>query len=169
MTIAASVNVRKRNISGDRAFNASRHYIRVLGEIYNSAIMLKLTQEWIRDRVRERVTDTSDYRRLPLHYRYYVDGYHEARRGEIERIHLVWIKWVDGKLMTSDEVQALADEEDLEFRVVRGVRYRIGAPDVPVTDYRSPWARVDMAKSRHVWKDDTGNAMKDKPFEAKFR
>lgn len=164
-----TANVSKRNLTGDRAFKASRYYIGVIGEIYSGATMMKLTQEWIRDRMKERVYDTEDYRRLTLHYRYYVDGYHEGRKGEIERCHLVWIHYVDGKLLTSDEVQALSNEEAKEFRVDRGVRYRIGNPFLPVTDYKSPFARADHALSRHVWKDERGNPMKDKPFEVKFR
>lgn len=153
---------RVRKISGERGFKLMRRFKVIIGEIYMIARTLKLTHEDIQERVREQVTGTPEWARLSLHYRYYVEGYHEALQDEIWRSHLVWMKWCDNQLLTSDEMRALTEKEFNQFSV--GEDY----PKFPV-DYRSPWARCEEEHSRFVWKDAAGNPMKDKPFERKYQ
>lgn len=124
-------------------------------DIFSRAISFKLSHEEIQTYVME-LQSTKEWKRSPTWVKEYVRGYMDARRDDIYRYHMVWMLWLDNKLVTKVGVDtATKDEQEL------GLTH--------CTSYRSPWQRVDGDRSRHVWKDAEGNPMMDKSYDAKWR
>lgn len=73
---------------------------------------------------------------------------------EIQRNHLVWLKSVDGNLLTTAELDELARKEKAAF-------LKSTLPGVAV---RSPWERVNGNASHYVWKNADGTPMRDKIY-----
>jgi hypothetical protein len=73
----------------------------------------------------------------------------------------MWVLSVDGKLMTSKQVDELTRTENDANRATPNT--------FPTKEYRSPWSRVDSEKSQHVWIGKDGAPMYDKPFSRRFQ
>ena len=121
-----------------------------LHEVFSRAIREHHTHEYIM----EHVLIVLANKKLPRHAKEYLQGICDTMRWTIYSHHLIWLKMLDGELRTTEEVEALTIRESV-------AAYTVG--------YRSPWARVDSDQSRHVWKDEHGQPLRDKPYDAKFR
>ena len=77
-------------------------------------------------------------------------------RDNLYRDHLLWVLSVDGKLMTSEEV----DQKTIEEK---------GTKMSEEEFYRSPWSRINGDLCRHVWTYKDGQPMYDKPFDRRFK
>jgi hypothetical protein len=119
-------------------------------EVYR-AIEKKLTLDEFSNNVHQRTTNSEDYPRMVGLDQSFVDGYYRARWNQLWREHAAWLMCCDNRLMTSKEIDALTDAE-LLTEVSKE------------PDYKSPWARIDGNRSRHVWKDPNGTPLRDKPF-----
>lgn len=143
-----------RNQKIDRQRITQRILLLRLQNIYCLAIQLKLTSEHISDQVCKMVFHSAEAKTITKSQLEYLHGYHEAKRHEIYQHCLIWMLHLDGELMTSHVVHALAQyEESTAF----------GRPN-----HISPWNRVNMDLCRHVWRDNKGNPILNKPFDAKF-
>jgi hypothetical protein len=89
-----------------------------------------------------------DISKLPKHAHEYLRGYCDARREAHQRM-ITWVKWLDGRLVTSDAINILTQLEAKKKQ--------------PAT-YRSPWQRVNGDLSRHVWIGRDGQPLLSKPY-----
>ena len=141
---------KSRKVYGDQAYKLKRKLISALCDVYARARHFRMTHDELSEGLRESVYEPAQ--RLGAAERAYIDGYAEAKRAEVWRSQVMWMLSVDGRLMTSKEVDALTREEATRFD-----------PRDPA--YKSPWSRVDNNKSCHVWVDmRTGEPLRDKPF-----
>lgn len=145
----------KSKVSGSRAYGVAAALLRRLSDIYTRARCYHLTHEDIAELVRDEVKN-DQFARLPAYWQGCIDGAWECRRNELRQYHLVWTLFCDGRLLTSEEVDALTAEERAS-----------GLAQQP--EYRSPWSRIDNNQSRHVWKDAKGQLLRDKPFDRRFK
>lgn len=179
-------------ISMDRAFSLQSELLRRAAAIHSQAISFKMASEDISREVRERLYNSSEWKRAPRWVHSYVEGYMQARRENIYRHHMMWMLWLDGRLLTSKEVGVITELEnrtqfqDLVEKCEESVRlYKKhgGSCRHPPTweefnsnvskffpsTYKSPWSRIDGDKSRHVWTDEQGNPLPDRPYDRKWR
>jgi hypothetical protein len=138
-------------LSADRAYKLqSKLKVRLL-DIISMHISCKSKHEVICKSINDQVMMEAQIRRAPARVLAYLQGIKETRMDDIYRYHLVWCMSVDGNLYTSAEMNTLSANE-----------IKVGLDKD--ADYRSPWARCDGDKSTHVWKDEKGNVLKDKPY-----
>lgn len=147
---------KKSGISHKRAQVIENSVLGDIRSVFFTAEALNHTNEHITEEITA-VMNTRNAKRLPLHRLTYINGYIAARRENIYTSKLVWVVSVDEKLLTSEETHALAEDEK----------------DMPLLyldeNYRSPWQRVNLTLSRHVWKRDRdGSPMLDKPYDEMF-
>jgi hypothetical protein len=133
----------------NRAYNIQSELKNNINYIYSNAIHFKLTHDDIVDQIREKVYDIARAKKVPQYVISFLDGYWEAKREEVYRNHIVWVLSIDGMLMTSKEVDAWKASKDFSHDT-------------------SPWSRIDTESCRHVWKDNDGHPMLDKPFDRRF-
>jgi hypothetical protein len=120
--------------------------------IYMRAASFRMTSDKIAELTRE-VFTSELYLRAPEYAKGYVHGFHEAKRDELYHGRIRWMLWLDGHLVTSKQV-------DERTKAEVGLAGHTG--------YRSPWARIDSDRSRHVWTDEKGNLLPDHPFDLRF-
>jgi len=145
-------NKPKGKVYGNRAYRLMQGLLNNLDSIYNLAKHFKWSHEEIMEQTALKVYN-AEHHRLPAFERGQIYGYHQALRNQLWN-QMFWLLSVDGKLLTSKEVDALTALEN-------------EGPHQP--DYRSPWSRVNSDLSRHVWADDQGQSLRDKSFDRKFR
>lgn len=142
-------------VSGERACKIQSDLKDKVREVFMSARYLFLSGETIQRQLNHRVYESDEWSRVPGYVQSYIHGYIDACRDGQQR-DLVWVKMVDGKLLTSYEVDALTAKEKEEKKDL-------------TPDYLSPWQRVDTDLCRFVWKDEAGKPLLNKPFDQKFR
>lgn len=129
-------------------------FTRTLTDIFSIACHSKHTHEDMTEEIKSMILDHTDFTRLTQYERGYFHGFWQAKRDALWG-KMWWLVSVDGELMTKIEVNALVAVEKDE-----------GLDKEP--EYRSPWHRVNSDLSRHVWPDDQGNPLRDKPFDRRF-
>lgn len=134
-----------------RSWALCSKFIEIVNDINSSARSFHLTHDKILERLNERLYSHPQWNKVPEHVRSYVRGYMRAKHDDYYKYHLVWCMYIDGELLTSDEVK-------LKDRAEKARALHIDP------NYKSPWARCENEKSRHVWKGQNGVALKDKPF-----
>lgn len=142
-------------VSGERACKLQSDLKEKVREVFMAARYLYPTGETVQRQLNSRVYESDEWSRVPGYVQSYIHGYIDACRDGQQR-DLVWVKMVDGKLLTSVEVDDLTDSEKQEGKHLS-------------PDYLSPWQRVDTDLCRFVWKGDTGKPILNKPFDQKFR
>lgn len=142
-------------VSGRAAQSLAFKLLHRLVDVYSRAIHFKLTTSELDSLVIHEVTN-SQYSRLPVYWRGYIDGQHALRWQQLWDQHAIWLLSIDGQLLTKQEEKELHQREIAE-----------GKNQKP--DYLSPISRVDAALCRHVWADEDGNPLKDRPFDLRFR
>ena len=159
-----SDNKRKRSgISSDRAYRIQRAMISRVSDIYSSHVHFHTTYEDVAEELRSTVHNSQELALCPERVRAYIDGYCEALRNNIWNTKVMWVLSVDGKLMTSKQVDELTRTARAENDANRATPNTF-----PTKEYRSPWSRVDVEKSQHVWIGKDGAPMYDKPFSHRF-
>lgn len=144
---------RKRSgISVDRTYRIQTKIMARVKDIYSRAIFYNLTYESISDEL-AKVYNDPQLKLTPAYVKHHIFGYCEAKREEIYHHHVQWMLWLDGKLVTSEEVNSITKSEK---------------PISSDRDYRTPWQRVDNEKSRHVWLKN-GVPQLDRPLDRKFQ
>jgi hypothetical protein len=151
----------------DRQYKTQRALLMRLQSIYCAAIQLKQTADHISDQTCKLVFHSQEAKTITRSQLEYLHGYNEAKRHDLYQNHLIWMMWVDSKLMSSKDISRLEKNEAMMFQIaVNGIVLNTGnKPDI---DYISPWRRVNGDLCRHVWKDANGNPLPNKPFDAKF-
>lgn len=146
----------------DRSYKIQRLLKSKIKDIFTDVFYFKLTIETLNDKINT-LMNGNEAKRTPSYIRSYLQGYIDARRDDIYRNHLVWLKSCDGKLLTTEELDRLIVEE-----VKQGYLHPpFGSSQltgITKTTTKSPWQRTDPDLSCHVWKDVQGNPLRDKPF-----
>lgn len=137
-------------LSGQRAYKLMHVLRRRINDVFNTAIQLHQTHEHIGDRIKNQLHDSPEFARLPNTCKEYLFGYLHAKHDNVWHL-CIWMKSIDGKLLTTREVDELSRVEKSE-----------GLDKDP--EYKSPWHRVDSDLSCFVWKDEQGKPLPDKPF-----
>src|SRR6478736_186065 len=128
-------------VSSDRAAKLQRQWCDAVSAIYRDAAAMHLTHAEVLSRFTERVTDMPEWRRVPRYVQTYVLGYRDACMQAMWR-SVVWMKSVDGKLLSTEEVDALSASE--------------------TGDGPSPWQRCDTEASCFVWRGADGQPIRDR-------
>jgi hypothetical protein len=147
--------MKRSGISIDRAEKLRGELRSAIANAFSLAQHFKLTADATRDTIGAAIKHASS-RGAPAWVIAYARGYWDARRDEQYLHHFAWVMWCDDKLMTRDEIDALTR---IEHEAGLDERH----------DYRSPWSRIDSDKSRHVWTDDEGNPLRDKPVDERWK
>jgi hypothetical protein len=191
MTTAQAKPKKKSGISSKRARSIQCQLVERIANIYSSARIFHSTHEQMLESLNERVYNTKEWKKAPVRVSAYVNGYQAAKREEMW-CSFAWLMWLDGKLCTSKEIDAITEQEKTELysafvqmceESVKEYEKQGGSCRHPPTreefnrnpsrfmssDYKSPWARIDNNKSRHVWTDKEGNPLRDMPVDGKWR
>src|SRR5271167_4030125 len=111
-----SVDKRKRSgISGDRAYRIKQKLVQRLKDIVSNGMHFKLTHDEVCEQVRERVMGDSDWQKAPAYVHTYIQGVWDTKRDEMYRYHITWVLSLDGKLVSSEEVDELTKKEFAEL------------------------------------------------------
>ena len=179
-------------ISIDRALDLQGKLLKRTEDIFSQAISFKMASEDISREVRERLYLSPEWKRSPHWVRSYIEGYMKSRRDNIYKYHMAWMLWLDGSLLTSKSIDFITENEKrAQFTTVvkrceesvRLYKKHGGSCRHPPTweefnsnvskffpsTYKSPWSRIDGDKSRHVWIDEKGNPMLNRPYDRKWR
>ena len=111
--------------------------------IFRDAKQYHLSHSEILARFTERVTESPDWKRVPAYVQAYVFGYRDACMASVWN-SVVWLKSIDGQLLTTEEVEAMCKAEN-------GL-------------WPTPWARCDTDASCYVWRDANGQPIRDRRF-----
>lgn len=145
-------DTRKRSgLSSDRAFKLQRKLESRLTHIISNAAHFKRPFDEISEKVHAEVFNQADFNRLPAYSKGYIKGIYDATKANLWT-KTAWVLSIDGKLLTSKDVEELYQQEKA-----------IPGNNSTNPEYRSPWARVDQDLSRHVWMDEKGNPLLDRP------
>jgi hypothetical protein len=157
---------KRSGITAKRAFNLQCKLVERADDLYSRAYWYCSTHEQIVESEQRKLWHSKEWARVPSYVHSYVEGYVAAKREELYRHHLYWMVWLDGKLVTSKEV----DERTKEEHKLILDRCNADCQDyAEPAGYRSPWSRIDSEQSRHVWVDNAGNPLPDKPFDGKWK
>jgi hypothetical protein len=159
MTTTEPKKYHRSGISSDRAYRIQRKMESHLWDIYSQTVMFQRTHEQMSLQVSQQVYSSSNLQKAPAYVHSFLQGMLEVMRSNIYREHLVWALSIDGKLMTSKEVDQLTAQEKKEQDLC-GIPFN--------WEYKSPWSRVDGDKCRHVWKKADGTPAYDRPYDGKF-
>jgi hypothetical protein len=156
MTTHSAPKRKRSGISFDRAYKIRIRLQQRVDTIMSCARAYRMTHEAITDKWVKDIRDSQEWKRSPEWVKSYIEGYWTAQKDTIYRYHLVWLLWLDGGLTSRHVVDTLTEVEKAT-----------GKDKEP--NYRSPWARIDNDRSRHVWLDAQGNARADSPYDAKWK
>lgn len=139
-------------MTSDRSFRIQETLKERLTEVFFIATTIYWTHEHITEECVKRVWNSEELRRAPNYVRSYLQGYADAKRAEHIK-KLVWMKSVDGMLLTTSDVNALTQWESLSWDKLE----------------LTPWQRVDESLSRHVYVSCQGEGiLVNKPYDQKF-
>lgn len=138
-TMATETTKRRSGISVDRALRIQAKLKNRVSELYSLARSFHLTHDELLER-RKAILESTEWQKAPYWATSYVRGYEECLRDTLYRHELEWRMWVDGRLLTRGEIDAIQATE-------------------PIKCENSVWSRIDSEKSRHCWK-----GRPDKPF-----
>lgn len=145
--------MKKRNgITIERAVKLKSTYLLRLQDLFSAHIFYRSTHQTIIKAINESIFEQLKFKRAPRWLVEYLRGYRDARLDSIQREHVVWMNDVDGRLMTTKEVDQLTSSE--------------AASGVALADnYKSPWQRACNGQGQFVWLDKaTGLPMINKPY-----
>jgi hypothetical protein len=129
---------KKSGVSIDRALRIKTSLLSHLKECVSLTRTCKLSHTKMCELFQERVYSRKEWKQAPRWVHEYLFGYKEAQIELLYRHEIEWRLFVDGVLLTSTAVHAIADNErSMAIPVSEGI-----------------WQRVDGDKSRHVWKSD---------------
>ena len=126
-------------VSIKRALNIKSYLLSHLQECISLTRTCKLSHAKMCELFQERVYGRKEYKLAPRWVHSYLSGYKDAQIELIYRHELEWRMSLDGKLLTSEVIDAIADIEK---------KYPLPS------NAKSAWQRIDGDKSRHVWKSD---------------
>jgi hypothetical protein len=136
-----------------------------INDIIDNSVSFHSTIDTIIDNMCKMVWEDKDLKRCPEWVRSYLRGYYEAKWNEMWNKHFTWLLFLDGRLLTHNEVDDQTEKEKVNgFSYINGVKVLTCDPN-----YKSPWSRIDGDKSRHVWKGKNGEPLRDKPIDQKWR
>lgn len=139
--MTTDIKQRKRSgISADRAYKLQRRLIARVNDIYSNTLYLKKTHEYILERMKNEVWESPELKKCPTHVSAYVSGYCEAIRANMLKNEFTWMRCLDGRLVSSKEVDIITAQEQSD----NGLSLSMG--------YKSPWQRIDSDHSCHVYK-----------------
>jgi hypothetical protein len=140
-------------MSVDRSYRIQQQFKTSTLDIFRTAIRLRQTHDIILKNISDRIYGDPLWAKVPDRVRAYIRGIMDARFDDMWS-RLVWLKSIDGKLLTTKEVDALTAKE-------------AKLKKSKANNYRSPWGRCDGQTSAYVWKDEAGNPLRDKPYLVK--
>ena len=139
------------------AISIQRRFRLIIRSIFLEGARNHSTIDDMLDQVASRVYKSEEWQRSPNWVKEYLRGYKESRIDEVLD-NSGWLMWIDGELLTKNEIDALTktESEDLNTKFNKA--------------YKSPWERVDNNLSRYCWKNNkTGLPLKEKPIDKKWR
>lgn len=151
-------------ITVQRAYKLQEKLTARIKDLMSQARHFHLTNEDIIDNMVQ-VRIHPDYHRAPRYVHAYCEGVYRTLREDIYNNRLMWVLSLDGKLVSSKEVDDLTLWEKEHFPIASK---SCNVFPNGSSGYKSPWSRINNDLSRHVWKDVEGKPLLDKPFDARF-
>lgn len=145
-------------MSLDRAIRLQSEFLQSAQDVMSNCIYFKLTHDDILEHLNARIFSRPEWKKVPAYVQAYINGWLRCKYDSIYLQHLIWMKSVDGNLLTTKEMYELCNKESIPFEVANSAE-----------GYKTPWARCDTDLCRHVWKDENGNPLVNKPYDRRFQ
>src|ERR1700734_826711 len=99
-------------ISADRAYRIQEKMKARMADAYGAAISFRSTDETL-FRSTQAVYNSPEMAKAPYRVRAYLQGYEQALRDNLWNKQLVWMLWLDDRLVDSSDVDAATTREQV--------------------------------------------------------